>query len=83
MEVATSRCGDVPLHVASEIGSAGCVRLLLKAGATVESKDFKGNTPLHAACRYGHVPCIRLLLQAGANLEAANDSRESPLHVAS
>jgi len=47
---------------------AGCVQLLLDAGASVDEADPKdGMTPLMHACRLGDAHSVRLLLAAGAS----------------
>lgn len=58
--------GDTPIHVASALGYADIVSLLLRAGAEVDEKNAKGRTPLLLAAERGHVPVVRALLAAGA-----------------
>lgn len=38
--------GRTPLHVAAAMGQWDCIKLLLKYGASVNSKDAKGMTPV-------------------------------------
>lgn len=38
--------GRTPLHVAAAMGQWDCIKLLLKYGASVNSKDAKGMTPM-------------------------------------
>ena len=42
------------------------MRLLLKKGANVKSKDGMGNTPLSCAATAGHKAVLKLLLEEGA-----------------
>lgn len=43
-----------------------CARVLLEAGATVNTLDKNKNTPLHYAAGYGRKECVKLLLEHGA-----------------
>jgi ankyrin repeat protein len=46
------------------------VKLLLKKGADVESKDSRGRTPLSWAAEKGHEEVMELLLEKGADVES-------------
>ena len=48
------------------------MKLLLKKGAKLESKDgnYRGRTPLSWATEYGHEVMAKLLLEKGAELES-------------
>ncbi len=63
--------GATPLWLASAMGHAECVRLLIAAGAKVDApvKDYK-YTPLMMAARGGHAETCKLLIGAGANVNA-------------
>jgi len=54
------------LHLAAEEGSAACVRVLLRAGASHSAKDGRGHTPLHIAAS-NDADSVALLLAAGAD----------------
>ena len=56
--------GWTPLTHASAGGHAGCVGLLLAAGASVGGPDVHGRTPLHWAAERGWVDVITLLVPA-------------------
>jgi ankyrin repeat protein len=58
------------MSAAAENGDAAMLRLLLKAGADVESASPSGQTALMAVARSGRVDAARLLLAAGANPNA-------------
>ncbi len=59
------------------------VRLLMAAGADVDSTDCLDNTALHFAVRWGMSDIARLLLDAGADVHIENiDAHEEPLTVA-
>jgi hypothetical protein len=74
--------GGRALHQAACYGSTACVRLLLRAGADVNTRANSGATPLHIASEYGRVDAAKVLLRAGANLEARNQKADTPLRIA-
>jgi ankyrin repeat protein len=59
---------DTPLIWASEMGSTGCVRKLLEAGADPNQVEIDGWSALHWAARKGHPEVAQLLLESGARL---------------
>ncbi|HAE23289.1 MAG TPA: hypothetical protein DCG47_13355 [Spirochaetaceae bacterium] len=63
--------GASPLWLASAMGHAECVRILLAAGAKAELavKEYK-YTPLMMAARGGHADVCKQLIAAGANVNA-------------
>ncbi|CAE6948389.1 secG [Symbiodinium sp. CCMP2592] len=61
--------GDTPLHRAALVGHAGCVDLLLKAGAKKELKDYRSGLRLNAGrwieiCA-GFVFCVTVASDSG------------------
>ena len=66
----------VPVYYASLKTS----ELLLKAGASVDAENNRGETSLHKASLYGHLDIIRLLVSAGADVNALNKDGFTPLH---
>lgn len=64
--------GITPLMAAAHSGSLEPLRLLLAAGAPVDTKDSHGYTALMLACNAGHEVCARLLLGAGAGVQASD-----------
>ena len=62
--------GFTPLHIACVYGNFELARLLIEAGAEIESKTKYGYTALHLAAQYGHKLIIELLLERGANPNA-------------
>ena len=70
---AVTRIGAyTPLLLASEVGSAHVVRLLLADGAeqTATTDDVGGATPLHLAAGAGGAEAVRLLLEHGGDADA-------------
>ena len=60
--------GGTPLMKAAHVGSLPLMRLLLKAGAEVNTaRPEAGATALHYACDYNHPDCAEALVRAGCN----------------
>lgn len=71
--------GATPLHIATNVGNATIVKLLLERGSDVNAaligpssggKQYPGFTPLHSAALVGKVPIGRILLDHGADPRA-------------
>jgi ankyrin repeat protein len=54
--------------------SADTLKILLDAGANVNSRDPRGLTPLHEAARWGWNAAVQLLVDRGADLYAKTNS---------
>ena len=65
-------CGYTPLHYAADANHVELIRLLIRAGAAVDSGDVTGATPLWRACNAGHLDAARELLAAGAGPNVRN-----------
>lgn len=91
------KSGVFPLLVASAYARAGCVRLLIRAGADVNKRrrmtprhttsaanrfEHDFVTPLLAACISGNLDVVRLLVDAGADVNDATSFGDTPLVVA-
>ena len=76
--------GMTALHWASERGDVELARMLLAAGAAVESTTrIGGYAPLHLAARSGSTEVAKLLLEAAADpMVAAQGTGATPLHLA-
>jgi ankyrin repeat protein len=81
---ATAFAGDgfTALHLAAFFGKAEAARVLLAAGASVDTyghNDF-ANQPLHSAAAGRHIEVCRVLLAAGADVNATQHGGFTPLH---
>lgn len=72
IEIRDTNLGITPLAWAARLGRTPMLRVLLAAGADVESRSFAGLTPLHWACRASSLESIESLLQAGADLDTVD-----------
>jgi ankyrin repeat protein len=59
--------GDTPLHSAARWGRINIVKMLIEAGAEIDSGNVLNQTPLHYAVVYQHPEVVKALLAAGAN----------------
>lgn len=76
--------GLTALHVACNLGKADLVRLLLEAGADLESPDKLGSRPLHWGTRSGEPGVVRQLLEwGGVEVDSCNEQGRTPLYCAS
>lgn len=78
------RCGWAAIHYAALNGNGACIRLLAKAGATIDTPTNlrTKSTPLHLTASRLHFDATRELLNAGANPLATNIHDQTPLHEA-
>ena len=76
--------GNTPIQSASgRSGDHGLtVRLLVKAGASLNDPDKNGQSPLHLAANGGHPNTVKVLLQLGAKRNALNKQGQEPIEVA-
>lgn len=61
--------GAVPLLAAARQGHTDALKLLLAAGADIETLDTSGWTPLLEAARLGHAEAVQVLINAGADVD--------------
>ncbi|XDG07616.1 hypothetical protein ABKA04_007231 [Annulohypoxylon sp. FPYF3050] len=74
--------GKTALHLAVQYGYKGMTRLLIQAGADVNSKDVDGETPLRQAVDNIDVTIASLLIRNGASVSIADFEGHTLLHVA-
>jgi len=77
---ATNR-GMTVLHYSSCQGHTDLVRLLIDAGANLNTPDSKGYTALHLAAEWGELEVVRILLKAGADICLKNHDGFTPEYV--
>lgn len=71
--------GGTALHLASSLGHAGVVKVLLAHGCEVNAQADNGSTALHWASGAGHVDTVQVLLQNGADASCQTFTWESSL----
>ncbi|XP_046554430.1 uncharacterized protein LOC124263769 [Haliotis rubra] len=75
--------GSTPLHIASERGRLGIVKLLLSRDFNINEKGPRvAATPLHYACQGGHMDVVCHLVQNGADINSLDWVFRTPLHWA-
>ena len=74
---------QTPLHVASQLGRAEAVRLLLEAKADKDRENFS-ITPLYMASQAGYLDIVRLLLESHADKDktSSDGAHRAPTHAA-
>ena len=68
--------------LACDLGHAEAVKLLIEAGAALDSADASGDTALHMAVMCEHEEVVCALLRAGADHGVHNHEGESAWDVA-
>lgn len=71
-----------PLHLAAQFGRRANIKLLLEAGAFVDSKGQNNSTPLHSATKNNCFKAVEDLLKAGAAIDAHVTDGSTALHFA-
>ena len=71
-----------PLHSACATGNIEIVKILLTAGAYVNSRQMQDVTPLHSAAHAGNAELAMLLLDHGADVTAVTTTGDTPLSMA-
>ena len=74
-----ARTGCTALIEAAQSGHKRILKLLMKAKASVNAQDRKGNTALHYASAYKYQAVVDYLVQHGADLEIRNAKAKSCL----
>jgi ankyrin repeat protein len=64
------------------IEQTGVTKLLLDAGANVNSVKIDGTTPLHYAALTGQLELVQALLDNGGNINACTKDGFTPLDLA-
>jgi len=71
-----------PLFEAAVNGHTRIARMLLGAGAKVNTKVGPGYSAVYNAAFNGHVDTLRLLVESGADVNAMTEDEFSPLYIA-
>jgi ankyrin repeat protein len=58
------------------------IQRLLKLGADIDIRNYKGKTGLHCAAKAGFLKVIHLLIEKGATVDATDNDGETPLFEA-
>ena len=74
--------GSTPLCRAAEKGHVQVVQLLLKSGASPDTRSERNVTPLIMASMNGHEETVSVLLASGAKVEAKDRDGRTALHMA-
>ncbi|XP_008588050.1 PREDICTED: ankyrin repeat domain-containing protein 12-like, partial [Galeopterus variegatus] len=74
--------GWTPLHEACNVGYYDVAKILIAAGADVNTQGLDDDTPLHDSASSGHRDIVKLLLRHGGNPFQANKHGERPVDVA-
>lgn len=82
-EVAVTKFGRSPLHLAAHKGHIEVVQVLLKAGCDLDIQDDGGQTALHRAAVQGNIQVISALLQEGCALDRQDKDGNTALHEVS
>ena len=67
------------LHIAATNGHDKILRMLLDAGADLNTRELRGYTALHSAAHAGRATAIRLLAKRGADIESRSSLGFTPL----
>ncbi|XP_061886664.1 ankyrin repeat and SOCS box protein 3-like [Entelurus aequoreus] len=76
--------GLTPLFLAAQHERRTCLKVLVEAGANVNTQAGDMATPLLIACQEGHAACVDVLLEHGAdpNMTCSNHWPQLPIHAA-
>lgn len=72
--------GVTLLHIASIIGNADVIRVLIKYGALVNERSSGSLTPLHYAAMWGHAAAIKELCKNNADPNIKTEAGDTALH---
>jgi len=68
---------ETPLHLAASNGYLDIAKLLVKAGANVNSKGASESTPLMFASAFGHCSLVEYLCNAGADVNCRANQKQN------
>jgi ankyrin repeat protein len=73
---------ETPLHRAAAWSTPDMVRLLIRAGAPLDARDWDGETPLFQAAGIGRHEIVAILIEAGAAIDIPDEDGRSALVAA-
>ena len=75
-EVDVNHCNSqnvTALHCAAKKGHTKVVRVLIDAGADIDTRNDDGRSPLHCASTSGSLEVVKMLVEAGAGVDVTDD----------
>ena len=77
------RKGRTALHVAAASGRVEAIRVLTRAGCSLDVRDSSNGTPLHTCVAHSSCAAVAALAAVGADLNKASAEGDTPLHLGS
>ena len=71
-----------PLMYVAESGDCSLARTMIRIGADVHLRNWKGQTALHLASYKGHKEMVEFLLDSGSNINEQDEAGRTPLMLA-
>ena len=76
------KLGRTALHFAAYFDIPVTLKILIEAGADMNTQDREGITPLYLAAQEGNPMIVMELIKAGADVNLARPNGATPLHMA-
>ena len=71
-----------PLMRVADSGDCSLARTMIRNGADVHLRNWKGQTALHLASSKGHKEMVELLVDSGSNVDEQDEAGRTPLMLA-
>ena len=72
-QVSEHRVGEADISCPAMWSDPAVCRVLIDAGADIETKDERGRSPLRYACASGALEVVKMLVEAGAGVRVPDD----------
>ena len=82
MPIRTTTDREPAIIKAAESGKLEHVKLILRYGGSLDTKDIVGDTALHTAANWGHEQLVQQLSEMGATCDTINEKKWTPLSKA-